>query len=247
MAKNHNNKARSVKNNDTLTGPMKFFLAGCVAELYLLIVRRYYVYGKATQMIAWYDYLKYLAIIGLVVAAAGAVMTGMWRTDKKKRIIGLSVLGVGAFLGIASALIRMNPSFLTLLTIVVPVFFILVLLWSLYDRECGLSLIALSVALVLVWLTRRVGSNAHYAMATKAVDVIYVVLAAGLAWLLKSGKQIKNLLPAKMDKLPVYVACGLGAAAVILAMFSSVVAYYVMWLLAAVVFALAVYYTVKQL
>ena len=44
-----------------------------------------------------------------------------------------------------------------------------------------------------------------------------------------------------------YVACGLSAAAMLGALFSTIVAYYAMWTLAIVVFGLAVYYTAKQL
>lgn len=47
--------------------------------------------------------------------------------------------------------------------------------------------------------------------------------------------------------LPVYVACGLSLAAMVIVLFSSTAAYYVMWALAIIVFGLAVYYTVKQL
>lgn len=45
----------------------------------------------------------------------------------------------------------------------------------------------------------------------------------------------------------VYVACGLSAAAVVTVLINSLVSYYAMWILAGVIFALAVYYTVKQL
>ena len=44
MAKNPNRKGRaSRKRDEPMNGAMKFFLAGCVAELYLLIIRRFYV------------------------------------------------------------------------------------------------------------------------------------------------------------------------------------------------------------
>ena len=55
------------------------------------------------------------------------------------------------------------------------------------------------------------------------------------------------MLTAGADPLPVYLACGLSVAALAVALFSSTIAYYAMWALAIVVFALAVYYTVKQL
>ena len=41
MSKNPNKKA--VQKDEPMNGAMKFFLAGCVAELYLLIIRRFYV------------------------------------------------------------------------------------------------------------------------------------------------------------------------------------------------------------
>ena len=49
------------------------------------------------------------------------------------------------------------------------------------------------------------------------------------------------------DPMPIYAACGLSVVALAIALFSSTIAYYAMWALAIVVFALAVYYTVKQL
>ena len=47
--------------------------------------------------------------------------------------------------------------------------------------------------------------------------------------------------------MPIYAAAVLSAAAVLVALFSATMAYYAMWVLGVVVFALAVYYTVKQL
>ena len=64
MSKNPNKKA--VQKDEPMNGAMKFFLAGCVAELYLLILRRFYVNaGSDVARFAWYDhYLWILAGIG---------------------------------------------------------------------------------------------------------------------------------------------------------------------------------------
>ena len=51
MAKNPNGKSKQVKNDAPMNGAMKFFLTGCVAELYLLVVRRFYINGTAVQHI----------------------------------------------------------------------------------------------------------------------------------------------------------------------------------------------------
>ena len=78
------------------------------------------------------------------------------------------------------------------------------------------------------------------------IVLIYLVVLAAIAWLAKSGK-LSRILPPKADKLPVYAACGLSGLALLAAFLGTGVSYYAMWALAAVVFALAVYYTVKQL
>ena len=51
MAKNPTRK--SAKKDDSMTPAMKIFLVGLVAELYLLIVRRFYVNGTIQQVVAW--------------------------------------------------------------------------------------------------------------------------------------------------------------------------------------------------
>ena len=80
MAKNPNRKTKPVKKDDTLTPAMKLFLAGCVAELYLLIVRRYYISGSIKQVVAWDSYLVIFAWIGVAVLALGAALFFLRKT-----------------------------------------------------------------------------------------------------------------------------------------------------------------------
>lgn len=241
MAKKPNRKTKPVKRNDPMTGAMKFFVAGCVAELYLLIVRRFYVYGTAEQVIAWDSYLPVFAWLGIAVLALGAVLSVLWKTAKK-RIIGWSVAGTGAFLAAASFLAHWNMSTLTLMTVVVPVIMLLGILWTLYDRECALALTLLAGALITVWVCRRAGTM----MLVKGAAVVYLVIVLAV-FLLAKQKKLPKLLPAHADSTPVYAACILSVVAVAVALINTTIAYYAMWVLAAVIFALAVYYTVKQL
>ena len=246
MPKNSNSKSKQVKRDEPMTGAMKFFLAGCVAELYLLIIRRFYVNGTLEQAVAWDTYLTVFAGAGAVVLAVGLLLSFFWKTDKKKRVIGWSVTGAGLFLAAASLLVRWNMATLTLLTVVVPVVILLGVLWSLYDRECALSLTILGVSLIALWICRKQLSSMYLGTYVKIFAVVYIVVLIAVALLTKQGK-LKKLLPASADPLPVYVACGLSAVAMLGALFNTVVAYYAMWALAIVVFGLAVYYTVKQL
>nr|WP_325297897.1 hypothetical protein [uncultured Dysosmobacter sp.] len=247
MAKNSNSKAKPVKRDEPMNSAMKLFLAGCVAELYLLVIRRCYANGTAQQQIDWYDkYLNILMGAGAAVFAVGVILSLLWKADRKKRAAGWSVTAAGAFVALSSFLIRWNVGTLTLLTVAVPVAMLLGVLWSLYDRECALSLTILGVSLIALWVCRREAGSIYLGTYVKLAAGAYIILLAVVAFLTKSGR-LGKLLPPKADPLPVYVACGLSAAAVAAALFSTVIAYYTMWALGMVVFGLAVYYTVKQL
>ena len=80
MAKNPNRK--SAKKDDSMTPAMKIFLVGLVAELYLLIVRRFYVNGTIQQVVAWDEYLKVFAGVGLAVLVVGAILSILWKSSK---------------------------------------------------------------------------------------------------------------------------------------------------------------------
>ena len=250
MAKKTNSKPKNkkpVKRDEPMTSAMKFFLVGCVAELYLMIVRRYYVNGSAEQQIAWFDsYLKTFILVGVAVFAVGAVLSYLWRQNKKTRIYAWMLGGFGVFLAAASALILWNMSSLTLLSTLVPVVMVLGIVWSLYDRECAMSLSLLGVSLFAVWICRRQLNSIYLGTFVKVAAAVLIVVLIVIAILAKQGK-LSKLLSAKADLTPVYTACALSIVALAAALASPVIAYYAMWVLAIAVFGLAVYYTVKQL
>lgn len=250
MAKKTNSKPKNkkpVKRDEPMTSAMKFFLVGCVAELYLMIVRRYYVNGSAEQQIAWFDsYLKTFILVGVAVFAVGAVFSYLWRQNKKTRIYAWMLGGFGVFLAAASALILWNMSSLTLLSTLVPVVMVLGIVWSLYDRECAMSLSLLGVSLFAVWICRRQLNSIYLGTFVKVAAAVLIVVLIVIAILAKQGK-LSKLLSAKADLTPVYTACALSIVALAAALVSPVIAYYAMWVLAIAVFGLAVYYTVKQL
>lgn len=246
MAKHPNSKPKQAKQDGAMNSALKFFLAGCVAELYLLIVRRFYVNGTLEQVVAWDSYLVVLGGIGAAVLAVGALLTFLWKAQRSKRTAGLAIAGAGLFLAGSSFLIHWNMSVLTLLSAAVPVAMVLSILWGLYDRECALSLTVLGVSLVALWICRKQLSSMYLGTYVKVFALLYILALAAVALLVKKDK-LQALLPAGADPLPVYAACGLSAVAMVGALFSASVAYYAMWALAIVAFGLAVYYTVKQL
>lgn len=243
MAKNPNRKP--TKRNDPMGIATTVFLAGCFAETFLLMIRRFYINGTLEQVLAWNAALPFMVAAGAVILVAGLVLAFLWKQNKKKRSYGFWLAGIGAFVALSTALVWWNMSSLSLLTTVVPVAMLLVLVWLLYDRECALTLTILASALIMLWICRRLVNHVALGTALKLLGLGYILLLAAIVYLVK--KKNFPLLQASDDPMPVYVGTGLSVVTVAAALFSASMAYYAMWILAAVVFALAVYYTVKQL
>ena len=244
MSKKPNKKSPQRRYDGPMTGGMKFFLAGCVAELYLLIIRRFYINGTLDQVLAWYSYLKIFAAVGAVVAIVGAVLAFVWKQDKKRREIAWYVLGGGLFLGIASAAVAWNMNALSILTALVPVVLVLDVLWSLFDHDSALSLTALAGGFVAAWLCRH-GAGGLSGLAVKGAVVLFVAALALLAAALRGGK-LGSFISADAHKT-IFVSCAIAAVGAAASLVSAAIAYYAMWVLAAVIFCMAVYYTVRQL
>lgn len=245
MAKNPNGKP--MKRDNSLLNAMTFFLAGCIAEFYLLLVRRNYINGEVQTALAWDGYLKGFAAAGAVALVLGVALGYLWKKDAGKRVFGWALGALGAFLAVASILIRMYFSAaVTLFSMVVPAAMVLCFIWAFYERECSVSLTVLCVTFMVLWVCRRLVGSQTLGVPVRIGAVIYLLLVVGLAWLAKKEK-LGWLLPPRADPLPIYAAGGLSVLAVLVALFSATAAYYAMWCLGVVVFALAVYYTVKQL
>ena len=254
MSKNPVSKSKPVKRNEPMHNALKFFLAGCVAEIYLLVIRRFYVNGTANELLACDAALPYLMAAGAAVAVIGLVLGIVWRQQTKRRWIGWSVFAAGVFLGGSAWMIRtFYDSALTFLCVVVPVVMLLGILWNLYDRECSWSLTILGASLIALWVCRRVLDSIFLGTYVRIAAVVYIVVLIVAAFLTnkadKNGGKLGNLqvLTAGADPMPIYAACGLSVVALAIALFSSTIAYYAMWALAIGVFARAVYYTGKQL
>lgn len=246
---------KSVKRDEPMNGAMKLFLAGCVAELYLLVIRRFYVSGTAQQLLACYEALLYVIYAGLAVLAVGLIVALTGKQHPKRARLGWAVFAAGLFLALSALLVRtLGGSALTVLCVVVPVVMLLGILWRLYDRECAWALTILAASLIVLWICRHLlGGGTFLGTLAMAGAVVYLVLLVAAALLTRKADRNNGLLgklrvlPATADALPIYAACVLSFVAVAIALLSTTVAYYAMWALALVVFILAVYYTVKQL
>ena len=254
MAKHPGSKSQPIKKDSPMNGAMKFFLVSCVAELYLLVVRRFYIFGNIDQVLMWDGYLRYILFLGAALAAAGVVLTCLWCKRRSRRRLAVGILSSGVFLSVTSLLIRRYAgSAVTFLCVLVPVVMLMGILWSLYDRECAWSLTILGAGLIVLWCCRKGLDNVYWDVSIKVCAGIFVLVLLAVVLLVRKVSQNGGtlgklqILPAGADCVPIYFASGISALAVVLSLFNSAVAYYAMWALAVVIFALAVYYTVKQL
>jgi hypothetical protein len=254
MAQNPNNKKAGQK-KEAASGAMKFLLAGCVAELYLLLVRRFYVNGTLRQVVAWDTALQVLLFVGLGALVLGVVLAAVWRRACGwKRTLAWCLVGAGVLLSAGNWLIRASvPTGTTVLCVVVPVVALLAILWVLYDRECAISLTVLGAALLVLWVSRRSAGNVLWRTRVVIGACVFVALAVLVALVVYRAERAggvlrgRRILPAAADCLVIYLSCGLAAVVTVLGLLSAAAAYYAIWVVAILGFALAGYYTVKQL
>ncbi|MDY3281716.1 hypothetical protein [Dysosmobacter sp.] len=243
------------KQNESMGTAMWFLCVGCLAELYLLMLRRFFINGTLQQVVAWDGYLPVFRIAGLVLLAAGVVLTAMKRKENSwKRRTGVALTVFGAFLAVASWLVHHYMlTALSPLSFVVPAVMVLGILLCLYDREFGCSLVVLSLTVLVLWLCRKGVSGSPYRTMVLAAAVVYLILLAAAAYLFRKAGQDRGMvgkyrvMSPSGKAAPMLFACGLSAAAVAVGVCSSAVAYYAMWAVGLVIFVLAVYYTVRQL
>ena len=62
-------ESRGKRKHEPWQGATRALLLGCLAELYLLLIHKCYIYGTLDQVLSWYSYLKVSVWLGL--AAAG--------------------------------------------------------------------------------------------------------------------------------------------------------------------------------
>jgi hypothetical protein len=253
--KPNDKKPIAKKRSSVWNNAMNFFLAGCFGELFLLLVRKYYIYGNADQVLAWDAYLVGILYAGLALAVAGAAALAVFRkTAGRKRSISWIVCGAGVFLALTGWMARTYYSTaVTFLCVVMPAVMLLGILWSLYDRACAWSLTILGCGMVALWISRKGLHTVYWHNRVLAGVVAAMALAALAALAFYRADQHDGtlgrlrLLPPEGDPLAVYIACGVTVAALALSMISAAVAYYAILAVAMVIFAIAAYYTVKQL
>ncbi|BAK97882.1 hypothetical protein OBV_06840 [Oscillibacter valericigenes Sjm18-20] len=250
------NKEENLKrDNAPLNGALKFFIGGCLAEIYLLMIRKYYINGNVDQMLGWDAAMPTLIGIGAVVLALGVILAFVWRKAAGwKRTLAWTMIFAGLFFSAGNWLIRtVYPSGATILCVLTAAVMLLGVLWCLYERDCLYAMVVLGTGLFTTWACRHGMDNIYWKSYVIAGACVYLVLLAAVALTARKVERADGMLgavrvlPKGTDCTILFATCGLSAATTVLSLFSAVVAYYALWVLGIAIFILAVFYTVKEL
>ena len=257
MAKNNKRAERMAKSDRNVNRAMILLTAGLVAEFYLLMVNNYFVKGAVGQVLTMMSVLKVLGIAGAAAFGAGLVMWIMRKKWTRFAPAAPWLLCVGFFLAMSSELmLNIYPQGTTVMCVLVPVAMLLGIVFLLYPREFSLQALALTAAMMAMYLIHRgSGSDTWGGIVTGcSILAICAVAVLGVA-VFKAGKndgKLKKLGDLRIvsqdgDYKLIYAVLAVCALAIVAALAVSSIAYYGLWVLAIGTFLLAVYYTVKMM
>jgi len=245
------------KSDRNVNRAMILLTVGLVAEFYLLMVNNYFVKGAVGQVLVMMSVLKVLGIAGAAAFGAGLVLWIMRKKWTRFAPAAPWLLCAGFFFAMSSELmLKIYPQGTKAMCVLVPVAMLLGIVFLLYPREFSLQALALTAAMMAMYLVHRGGGSETWSTLVIGCSVFAALVIAALAIAVcKAGKN-----EGKLEKLGglrivsqggnyklIYAVLGLCLAAIVIALFASGIAYYGLWVLAAATFLLAVYYTIKMM
>ncbi len=233
--------------------------ATVVVEAVMLLVNRFYVHARVEELNALptlYKLLGFAPLVGLVLCVLFLVWGSRLRKNDAVPQDGmLQFVLAAAFLcmGIGGWIMRTyGVAGAPMVLGVVPALGVLMLVFYLYQKEFFGCAIVGGLGILGMWIFRStVQSSTYYGYL--AVALIVIVLGAVLAVTLKKrtgvltikGKEFALLQPGAA--YPAYYLTAVISAVILLAPLAlgAAVAYYAIWVMAAWLFILAVYFTSK--
>lgn len=230
------------------------FTEGVLLEIYLLAVNQLYTRGTGAQMMLMSRLLVSVGIAGVVLAVVGFALH---RGGEKLRGWGIYVSGAGVFLALTSLLcLKVNSASAEMLSVALPVALLLAVVYTLYVSDFFWLALSLTVSLGAVWYWRRCAAVTY--LRVSAVILLVLALAAVIAIMVLTVRAAKShgvvtlgerriRMVEKDSNRKVLLLHGVCVAVMIVAAVSGIAALYGFLLLAVVLFATAVYYTVAAL
>ncbi len=257
MAKNNKHTERMAKSDRNVNRAMILLMVGLIAEFYLLMVNNYFVKGAVGQVLTMMTVLKVLGIAGAALFGAGLVLWLMRKKWTRFAPAAPWLLSIGFFFAVSSQLmLKIYPQGTTVMCVLVPVTMLLGIVFLLYPREFSLQALALTAAMMAMYLIHRGGGSDTWRGLVIGCSVFAALVIAALAVAVskagKNGGKLEKLGDLRIVSVDgnyklIYAVLAVCVAAIVIALFATGIAYYGLWILAVGTFLLAVYYTVKMM
>lgn len=257
MAKNNKHTERMAKSDRNVNRAMILLMVGLIAEFYLLMVNNYFVKGAVGQVLTMMTVLKVLGIAGAALFGAGLVLWFMRKKWTRFAPAAPWLLSIGFFFAVSSQLmLKIYPQGTTVMCVLVPVAMLLGIVFLLYPREFSLQALALTAAMMAMYLIHRGGGSDTWRGLVIGCSVFAALVITALAVAVskagKNGGKLEKLGDLRIVSVDgnyklIYAVLAVCVAAIVIALFATGIAYYGLWILAVGTFLLAVYYTVKMM
>ncbi len=225
-----------------------------IAEIYFLVCNRFFVQGTAEQIVTMANVIGVMTWVGLAAAAAGVVIMVVRRGKKHAQWGGwLTLLGVVVCVG-SRLMLTIYPLGTTVMCVAVPLLALAGFVYYLYQREFFCSGLGLGMAIAGMWLSRKAVDSAtwdkNYIWLEAVLLVAVLVLAALCVKIGRNegkwgkGENAVSVFSGATNYNVVYGTLAIAAVMLLVGSFVPAVALYLLWVGIALLFVLAVYYTI---
>lgn len=226
--------------------------AAVVLEMLVFFINRNYINYKVTEeainlAVLLSSVLRGARLAAPVVAVVGVVLACLRGKKGQSPVIGVILAIAGAAVGTcAHVAVKFQDSGVRMLFLLVPVWAAVALIYYLYQREFFLSVVMCVFAAMAVWFIRMVGLSKEMLLCN-----VGLVAVLALTLVLKKNDGVlagKQLLPENSNYLLMLgTGAGMLALQVLALAVGNLLAYYLIFVVAAWAFILLVYYTVKMM
>lgn len=247
-------EARRHQEDVALTRALLWIAAAVVLEGLLVLVNRFYInyfVDEIEIVVVLQSVLRAVRIAGPVVCLACLVWAFIQLRMAKKAILPLLIaVAAGALTICSHVVLKYKASGMSMLFWLVVAWAVLSVIYYIYQKEFFLSATATGMSVLALWFVRY-ASGVSYEVALILVGII-LVLAVTLFLKKKDGvlplKTPVQFLPAGCSYRVILASCLASIVVVVAALVAgATVAYYLLFVMLAWIFALFVYYTVKMM
>ncbi|MCI9672367.1 MAG: hypothetical protein HFF49_12670 [Lawsonibacter sp.] len=248
-------EARRQQEDIALQRGLLWVVGAVVLEALLVLLNRFYFHADLETEVNIYLGLHEVLHVMRMAAPVAVVLALVWTAWQLKqgKKFGLPLIVTIALAAVAVCVhvtLKFGANGMSMLYWLVIAWAVLALVFYIYQREFFLGASACGMSVLALWFARY---GAAGRPETLLVLAAIVVVGLGALWLKKndgvlSEKMNLQFLPKKTSYAVLLVTCLASLAAVVVAMVAGdMVAYYLMFVMVAWLFALFVYYTVKMM